>query len=204
MPECNCTWLTKNSGSLTAAQQSAWMLATSESSGSSCTQLCDVNEIFSKYSLHATGAAVAWIPCKKGEVVSAQSTSHRGGMVWKHLSTTRLGRKYLVKPLKCSVGESKGKAQTPFLQALPIATPRRGCKMGHINIWLLPPKAPGKPPQRGRSGTEQDAVPSGTRGSPRQPLSGQLISNKTLFSENNRAQSSTAERPPSHQRLTKP
>lgn len=101
-----------------------------------------------------------------------------------------------MKPLEYNVGESKGKAQTPFLQALPVATPRRGTETANINTGLLPPKALGKPPQRGSERDRAGRSPFGNSSlSSGQPLSGQLISNKTLFPENNRAQSSTAGRP---------
>jgi len=54
-----------------------------------------------------------------------RAPSHRGGIT-KTLGHPKAGgRKLLVKPLQGSVGESKREAQTPFLQALPAATPRK-------------------------------------------------------------------------------
>lgn len=69
-----------------------------------------------------------------------------------------------MKPLKYSVGESKGDAQTPFLQALPVATPRRGTKPAHIDTRLLPSEALGKPPQRGSERDRAGRSPSGNSG----------------------------------------
>lgn len=167
MPECSCTWLLKNRGSLTVAQKSTRRLATAR-----VLWLILYSAVQYKWNIFNIFFVCNWCSCCMGCHARRETWClHRAPLTEVALCENSWvsqgwagGKKVLVKPLKYSVGESKGEAQTPVLQVLPVATPRRGTKPAHINTWLLPPEAVGKPPQRGSERNRAGRSPSGNSG----------------------------------------
>ena len=129
MPEFNSTWHLKNS-TLTVAQQSSQRLATARVLWlilySAVEYKLNIFRIF--FFCMQLVQLLHGCRAKREERCLHRAPSHRGGITKTLAHPKAGGRKFLVKPLKDGVGESKGEARTPFLQALPVATSRRATK----------------------------------------------------------------------------
>lgn len=184
MPEFNCTWHLKNSSSLTAAQQLSQRLTTArvlwlilypaEAENKLnlfrvfflCMQLMQL--------LHGCYA-------RRTERCLHRAPSHRSSITkttqgWKQEIPCENPQGWCRRKQGGSLGSLPPGPTCHNTQASQKA-PSRG--LTHINAWFLTPKAQGKPSRRG---DEEGRTPC--RDS--RLCLPQLISNKTLFSENNR------------------